>query len=80
MKKSLFATCLLLLALSGIVSPAATVDSTPVGLPDQLDAAGCCPRTCNVNSDCDQTCGQGLGECKKIGSCCSVCLCSLSGT
>ncbi|HSK81014.1 MAG TPA: hypothetical protein VLQ45_31465 [Thermoanaerobaculia bacterium] len=81
MKKSLFATCLLLLALSGVMSPAATVDSTPVGLPDQLDAAGCCQRTCNVNSDCDQICGgPGAGECKKIGSCCSVCLCSSSGT
>jgi hypothetical protein len=46
MKKSLFATCLLLLALSNVMSPAATVDSTSVGLPDQLNAAGCCQRTC----------------------------------
>jgi hypothetical protein len=80
MKKSLFATCLLLLALSGVVTLPATVEMTPLDLPDQLDAAGCCQRTCSVNSDCDRTCGPGGGECRFIGSCCSVCLCTLSGT
>lgn len=52
----------------------------PLGLPEWIDASGCCPRTCRVNSDCDASCGQGFGECKFLGTCCSFCLCSLGGT
>ena len=43
-------------------------------------AASCCPVLCRANSDCDATCGAGLGQCVGSGSCCRVCLCSLGGT
>lgn len=35
---------------------------------------------CRVNSDCDATCGPGLGRCVQANPCCRVCLCSLGGT
>lgn len=65
--------------LSGSCSAETVSITIPLGLPEWLDASGCCPRTCNVNSDCDASCGQGFGECKFLGSCCSFCLCSLGG-
>ena len=66
--------------LSGSCTGEAGSLAISLGLPERLDASGCCPRTCNVNNDCDASCGQGFGECKKLGSCCSFCLCSPSGT
>jgi hypothetical protein len=66
--------------LSGSCAAEAVSPTIPLGLPEWLDAAGCCPRTCNVNSDCDARCGQGFGECRFLGTCCSFCLCSLGGT
>lgn len=66
--------------LSGSCTGKAVSPTIPLGLPEWLDAAGCCPRTCNLNSDCDASCGVGFGECKKLGSCCSFCLCSPFGT
>ena len=63
---------------------AAAVDAVaspiPLGPPERFDAAGCCPRTCKVNSDCDASCGAGLGQCRFLGTCCSFCLCSLGGS
>lgn len=35
---------------------------------------------CTVNSDCDGTCGPGLGRCVWATPCCRVCLCTFGGT
>ncbi len=35
---------------------------------------------CTVNSDCDATCGPGLGRCVQANPCCRVCLCTFGGT
>jgi hypothetical protein len=43
-------------------------------------ASSCCQPRCSVNSDCNATCGVGLGQCVSVGPCCRVCLCSLGGT
>ena len=66
--------------LSNSCTAKAVAVASPAGLPEWLDAAACCPRTCNVDSDCDARCGEGLGDCRFLGTCCSFCLCSLSGT
>lgn len=57
----------LLSAASRSCAEDSLASSLPAGLPDWLDASGCCPRTCSVNSDCDPVCGPGAGECKKPG-------------
>jgi hypothetical protein len=43
-------------------------------------AASCCPILCSTDSQCDATCGPGLGRCVGATTCCRVCLCSLGGT
>lgn len=44
------------------------------------DAAGCCPILCRTDSDCNSTCGVGLGRCVGGTTCCRACLCSLGGS
>ena len=64
--KKLFLLCFALLLLGFAAAP--------------TSAASCCPALCQVNSDCDATCGPGFGQCVRVGSCCRVCLCSPGGT
>ena len=66
--------------LSNSCAAETVADASQAGPPAWLDAAACCPRTCNVDSDCDARCGTGLGDCRFLGTCCSFCLCSLSGS
>jgi hypothetical protein len=43
-------------------------------------ASGCCPILCRTDSDCNSTCGVGLGRCVGGTTCCRVCLCSPGGS
>ncbi len=48
--------------------------------PSTANAGSCCPILCRTDSDCNSTCGVGLGRCVGGTTCCRVCLCSLGGS
>lgn len=68
MKKALL-LCLSLLLLGFAAS-----------IPSTADAGSCCPTLCRTDSDCNSTCGVGLGRCVGGATCCRMCLCSPGGS
>lgn len=61
---------------SGSCAGSSASDAMTLATPEWLASSSCCRPQCTVNSNCDQICGAGLGQCRMVNSCCKQCLCA----